>query len=263
MLDDISYCGAFVKEHDPDRFFLSMLCASEHRPALWALFAFNYEIAKTRDVVSETQLGLIRLQWWRDALEGIYERGDVLEHQVLEPLSRAIKAYDLPKELFDKLIYAREFDLEDVLPSSLEGVVHYADYTHSPLVELALMILGVSKDAEPYQEVAINYALAGILRSVPHLAAHRRCLLAEDIMKEKGQSVNRLYEYKRVEAFPEVIRAVAQIYKADIKPSSRYLRASQRIADLYMKQLAQCGYDPFDARMQIPPAFKSLRVWLS
>ncbi len=82
-----SYCGELVRRHDPDRFLLTLFAPASMRESLFALYAFNYEIAKTRETVTETQLGLIRLQWWRDAISAIYDRGDVAAHHVLTPLA--------------------------------------------------------------------------------------------------------------------------------------------------------------------------------
>ena len=48
-----------VQRHDPDRYLLSLFAPARHRAALWALYAFNHEIAKTREVVTETTMGLI------------------------------------------------------------------------------------------------------------------------------------------------------------------------------------------------------------
>jgi len=93
MVSKMSYCGALVQSQDPDRFLLAQFAPFERREVLYALFAFNHEIAKTREVVSETQLGLIRLQWWREAIEGVYN-GEVLEHEVVKALANAIQMYD-------------------------------------------------------------------------------------------------------------------------------------------------------------------------
>ena len=122
MTQPLSFCGSLVKAYDPDRFLLTMFvpeqvrdpsspAATTRREALWALFAFNHEIAKTRAVVSEPQLGRIRLQWWRDEIERIYSGSVVPEHEVLKPLAAAIRAHDLPREDFETLITAREADL--------------------------------------------------------------------------------------------------------------------------------------------------------
>ena len=34
------------------------------------LYAFNHELARAREAVSEPPLALIRLQWWREVVEG-------------------------------------------------------------------------------------------------------------------------------------------------------------------------------------------------
>jgi NADH dehydrogenase [ubiquinone] 1 alpha subcomplex assembly factor 6 len=94
---------------------------AERREALWALFAFNYEIAKTREVVSETALGLARLQWWREAIGNIYGGGEFPQHEILKALAPAIKTHGLTSEYFDTLVYAREFDLENICPRRWTG----------------------------------------------------------------------------------------------------------------------------------------------
>ena len=52
----LSYCGEMVRKHDPDRFLLSLFMKPDRREALWALYAFNHEIARTREVVTETKI---------------------------------------------------------------------------------------------------------------------------------------------------------------------------------------------------------------
>lgn len=256
----LSYCGELVREQDPDRFLLSMFCRADVREALWALFAFNHEIAKTREVVSETQLGLIRLQWWRDAIGGIYENDEVLEHEVLKPLAEAIKAYDLSRAFFDELIYAREFDLEDVLPAHLEGLLIYADHTNAPLMKLVMQVMGDDPEGEPVQAIAVNYALAGVLRGVPYMGSQRRCYLPEDLLKIHGQSVNQLYEGKIADGLPDVVRMVAEQAVSGVKAENRYLQVSNKLALMYLGQLKRCKYDVFHPRMQVEPAFKVLRL---
>src|SRR3982751_5229634 len=103
-------CMDTIRRYDRDRFLLGLTVPVNRRNALWALFAFNHEIAKTREVVSEPTLGLIRLQWWRDALDQLYQ-GNTLQHEVLTALTPVIREHDLPRAWFDDLINAREADL--------------------------------------------------------------------------------------------------------------------------------------------------------
>src|ERR1700759_2884419 len=63
--------AAGLRQHDRDRSQTALFAPAERRDALFALYAFNYEVARIRESVREPMLGLIRLQWWRDALAGI------------------------------------------------------------------------------------------------------------------------------------------------------------------------------------------------
>lgn len=257
----LSYCGELVKAQDPDRFLLSMFAPASVREDLWALFAFNHEIAKTREVVSETQLGLIRLQWWREAIAGVFERDEVLEHEVLKALAQAITAHNLPRAHFDMLAQAREFDLEDVLPGNLEGLLNYADFTSTPLMKLAVKITGGDEETEPVQPVAVNYALAGILRSVPFCARQRRCYLPEDLLKSAGQRLDKLYDLKPAESLPGVVKAAAEMAVDGIACENRFLRVSNTMAWLYLKQLKAVNYDVFHPKLALPPAFRAIRLF--
>ena len=54
-----AYCLGAVRNNDPDRFVLAMLAPEPVREALIALYAFNIEVARTRELVSEAMLGEI------------------------------------------------------------------------------------------------------------------------------------------------------------------------------------------------------------
>jgi NADH dehydrogenase [ubiquinone] 1 alpha subcomplex assembly factor 6 len=259
----LSYCGQQVRDFDPDRFLLSMFAPPDRREALWALFAFNLEIAKTREVVSETQLGLIRLQWWRDAITKIFERGDVPEHEVLKVLRKAIEDYNLPKDPFDTLVYAREFDLETVCPANLDGLLNYADFTSTPLMNLALRICGDDPDMDPVPVVAANYALVGLLRSVPFHAQQRRCYLPEDLMKKHNVTLTQMYDFMKPEAgLRDVVKEIAAQFVPGARPDSRLLKATQVLAEIYMRQIRRRKYDIWSPKMAVSPAFKALRLTL-
>lgn len=258
----ISYCGDLVRRHDPDRFLLTLFAPVHVRESLFALYAFNYEIAKTRETVTETQLGLIRLQWWRDAIGAIYDQGDVAAHHVLTPLAAAIKQYSLPREDIENLIYAREFDLEDRRPSTLSGLVSYAEFTNAPLMKLALAIVG--EDDPAARDIATAYGLAGLLRAVPHHARQRRCYLPENMMDEAGISLSAFYEGQNVETVQPVAHAVRGEAERllNTKSESRFVRRHAKLARMYLAQIARAGDNVFDPALKIPPVFKELRlIW--
>jgi len=142
----LSYGGQELRKYDNDRFLTCLFAPADRREALFALFAFNVEIAKTREVVTEPVLGQIRLQWWHDSIGEVYDRGDeagVRRHEVLQPLAEAIRRFDLTRSHFETLIEAREADLTDEPPADQTCLSSYAEVTSAPLNLLALEILGV------------------------------------------------------------------------------------------------------------------------
>ncbi len=264
MTTNLSYCAQMVHEHDPDRFLITMLMPQEFREDLLTLFAFYYEVAKTREVVSETVLGQIRLKWWQEAVQEIYKGGAVREHEILKALSGVIKRRGLSYEYFETLIYAREFDLEDVLPGNVEGLVNYCDFTLGPLLKLVMQVMGDEPEGgEPVQPVAVNYALVGLLRALPFYAQGHRCLLPEDLMAKHGLDKTDLYDLKPGTGLPDLVRDLLGVYEDGLKPRNQFLKASHILAQIYYRQIKRVNFDVFDRRMALSPPFKALRLAMS
>src|SRR5262249_30480209 len=153
------------------------------REGLLALYAFNYEIARVRETVTQPMLGQIRLQWWREVLDAAYDGTPRRRHPTAEPLTAAIRVFGLPRAPFDRLVDTRERDLSDEPPVTLAELEAYADGTSSPLVGLALELLGAPMGSfeETAREVGTGYALAGMVRAMPFHARAGRSYIPADI----------------------------------------------------------------------------------
>src|SRR5690606_25958857 len=132
--------------------------------------------------------GEIRLQWWRDALQG-EARGDVRANPVAAALDDTIVKFRLPRQALVDLIEARVFDLyEDPMPSlnDLEG---YCGETSSSLIQLASMILTEGRDprsADAAGHAGVAYAMTGLLRAFPWHARRGQIFLPADILARHG-----------------------------------------------------------------------------
>jgi phytoene synthase len=173
--------AALVRRHDPDRFLTALFAPPDRRDALLTLYAFNHELARAREVVSEPPLALIRLQWWREVVEGAARR-----HEVAEPLSRLIATGVLdPADLF-ALIDAREIEADPVIPTLAEWR-NYLLAGAGGLAVTAARLLGADAP-EALRPLGAAYGVAGVLRSVASLARQGRCLLPEDVLAEHDLS---------------------------------------------------------------------------
>lgn len=268
----LSYCGQEVRRNDNDRFLTGLFAPAERREALYALYAFNIEIAKTREVVSEPVLGQMRLQWWRDVVEAACEGGAVPVHAVAQPLADAIRTHGLTRAHLDRLIDAREADLEDEPPATLDCLVNYADATAAPLTVLALEVLGVREPAaaEAGRRAAIAHALAGLLRAVPHHARQNRVLLPADRLAAHGVRVREVVEGKAGERLRPVVRDVADSARRHLGEA----RAARRqvpgaavpallgatLAGIHLGVLAREDHEVLAARVQMPHPLRQLRL---
>lgn len=216
MAQKLSYNGQQVYDHDHDRFLTVLFAPTEKREALFALYAFNHEIAKTREVVTDTMIGTIRLQWWRDAIDKLYT-GEVLEHEVLKGLSPVISR--LEQKDFHALIEARESDLQEEVPATLDDLLKYAEQTTVPLTRLGCQILGDKVDDEVIRAVSVAYALTGILRSVPRHIGEGRFLLPLDLLAKYDVSPTTLTDKNYNKKLKPVIE---EIYNKILKYNKIY-----------------------------------------
>ena len=164
MADDFDHCETLVREADKDRFVATLFAAAPRRRALHALYAFNVELARVRDVAREPMPGEIRLQWWREVLGGA-RTGEA--GPVASALMATIIRYRLPLKVFETMIEARSFDLYDDPMGSLAELEGYADKTSSALIGLAAQIL--NEGNEPRLDQAVRHA--GIAQAIAGLLA--------------------------------------------------------------------------------------------
>jgi phytoene synthase len=188
MPDAFDHCETLVRAGDRDRFLATLFAPQKYRRALCALYAFNLEVARIREVAHEPMPGEIRLQWWRDVLGGA-GHGEVDAHPVAAALRETVVRYRLPPAMLADLIDARLFDLYDVPMASLAELERYAMRTAAAPIELAARILSDGRDpgiGELAGHAGIAYAIAGWLRAFPIHARRGQIYLPRDLMQRYG-----------------------------------------------------------------------------
>src|SRR6185436_12664026 len=133
MPDAFDHCEQLVREADKDRFLATLFAPQKYRRALYALYAFNLEVARTREVAREPMPGELRLQWWREALTG-GGHGAEAGHPVAAALRDVVVRYRLPPQILIELIDARAFDLYDEPMASVADLEVYSARTSAALI---------------------------------------------------------------------------------------------------------------------------------
>lgn len=249
-----------------------MLCAMmatlEARTGLVALLAWNIEIAKVGEIASEEMLGFIRFQWWRDALEEIYEGKVPRQHAVVLALADAIKQHGLDKEQFLRIIAARESDLERAPFKTMEALEMYASETGGALLSLWLSVLKADNASayEAAKYVGAAWSLIGMLRATHHLAHRGKVRLPEsgvnaDTLLQEGLTpeIRVVVEQvaKRAEQYLDDARALKKdIPRAALSPL--YLAVQ---AEDFLRRLKAADYDLTNHRIERGRVMRALKLW--
>ncbi len=195
--DSAAFCAELVRAHDFARYAATLFAPVGLRRALLALYAFNVEISRVRESVTQPLPGEIRLQWWTDMLAG-RGHGGVEGNPVAAELLLLIRDYGLPVERLSRLIEEHQFDLyNDPMPTmaALEG---YLDDTNSALFALALRIAGShSAEAEHLaRHAGLAQGLTQVFTSLPHDASRRQLFIPLQVLQSHGSSIEEVYAGK-------------------------------------------------------------------
>jgi len=203
-----AHCRELVRASDKDRYLAALFAPAEHRGALFALYAFNLEIARVREVVRDPLAGEIRLQWWSDVLHGV-DRGEVEAHPVAAALRAAMVRYGLPAERLAALVAARRFDLYDEPMATLADLESYATGSSAGLIALAAKILdrGTAPD-ELIRHAGLAHAIAGLLRAFPVHAARGQVFVPLEVLERHGAGRQAVVSGQ---ASPELRAALAEM----------------------------------------------------
>jgi 15-cis-phytoene synthase len=205
--DAAAFCADLVRAHDFGRYASTLFVDADKRRALLALYAFNAEISRVREQVSQPLAGEIRLQWWTDMLAGA-GYGGVEGNPVAAELLLAIRAYDLPVEPLSRLIDEHQFDLyNDPMPSMavLEGYIYD---TSSALFALGVRVMGQPSEDHLARHAGLGQGLARVIAALPFDAARRRLFVPLQLLEQHGSSMEEAFAGKET---PQLRAALDQL----------------------------------------------------
>lgn len=211
MQDAFSYCAQLVRTADRDRFLATLFAPAGSRDALHALYAFDIEITRAPELAREAVPGEIRLQWWREVLQG--ERGgEASASPVAEALLSALERCRLDADGLLPLVEAHRFDLYNEPMATVADLERYAANTASALIAVAAQILGVNAAAVA-RPVGIAQGIARALAALPRHAAQRKLYLPVELLARQGAAPHDVFSGRSspgLNAAAADLRAVAR-----------------------------------------------------
>ena len=272
MRDAFAHCEALVRAADRDRFLATLFAPAEHRDALFALYGFNVEITRVREVAREPLAGEIRLQWWSDVLGGVGS-GEVAAYPEAAALLASMARYHLPARRFEALIAARRFDLYDEPMATLADLEAYADGASSGLIALAAQVL--LRGGEPdigalCHHAGVAHAIAGLLKASPVHAARGQLFLPLEVLERHGASRQDVAGGRATPPLQAALTELRQRARHHLRAAQELLAAAPpavlpallpvALAAPMLARMERRDYDPF-LPVEIAPWRRQWLIW--
>ncbi|TAN47155.1 MAG: squalene/phytoene synthase family protein [Rhodospirillales bacterium] len=243
-----------LRRLDPERFTTLLLAPRKRQEGLLWLYGFNLELGRIRErTLHEPKTGLIRLYWWREAIE---------EGRSGSPLAEAVLKLELDRARLLAMIDAREADMEQEPKLTMAELEAYAEGTGGNLQALAAQWLGGdAKAQETAYHAGTAYALLGLMRALPaHIVLGRRHLPREAMACDFwGPSPELAAGVRKVAELAE-----RRLEKADVASIPRPTRAAALCAlqaATHLRRLQRARFDCFDTRLLIPATRPLALAW--
>jgi phytoene synthase len=214
--------AASVRAADPDRYFATLFAPAPKRPMLFALYAFNAEVARIAESVREPMLGAIRLEWWRETAEGA-SKGSARNHDVARGLAALFVQGTLALADFESLIAARAFDSSADRFADFAALEDYVDSTSGRLMRLAAQILdGPAGIAATLCEAGLAYGLTGLIRALPFHRDRHKLYLPLDLLSALNLAPEAFFHLE-----PNDPRLVSAVRQVALKARDHFLAAQR------------------------------------
>lgn len=272
MDDHFKYCAALVRESNRDRYLATLFAPAEKRDALFALYAFDAEISRVRDLAREPMPGEIRLHWWREMLLG--ERaGDAAGNPVAAAVMEGLAQQGLSSDLLADLLEAHRFDLYDQPMSDLGALRSYASRTAGAIFTFSAAILAGKPDptiTEFFAAAGDAQTIANILSLLPRHAARRQLYIPLEMLRHYQADMEDVFAMRvtpELRAILAELRLRARRSLAVVGAAGEGIPVIARPAFLALAPLRQwlldmerLDYDPFRPP-HIPPWQSQWRIW--
>jgi len=261
-----AFCADLVRTHDFIRYASTLFLPAVQRRALLSIYAFNVEISRVREQVSQPLPGEMRLQWWTDMLEGA-GHGGVEGNPVAAELLQTIGEFRLPVAPLSRLIEEHQFDLyNDPMPSmaALEG---YVTDTSAALFSLGARIAAQPSAATDHlaRHAGLAEGIAQVIGALPLDAARRQLFVPLQLLQQHGSGMEEVFSGKQTTGARAAIDQLAGEARnhlrtafellAHVPPQVRPVFLPLALVYRDLKRMSRADTDPF-----VPHATSRLRI---
>lgn len=233
-----------IQKIDYDRYISSMFIDKEYRGQVAVILKLNIELSQIKNKVTEPTLGVIRLQWWHDLFDSLYNSPKKAPKHELTPYLDDIidknKENKLIKEDFDRLIYARERDFDQKPFKTARELLEYLSDTAGALNLIMAKIQGfeAEKHKELIEDISVAWGISAILRSANVNYSKSREIFPQDLATSNNIKLDDFGSYEFIKLSKPVVGELLDISDKLIEKSQEHFSTNKKKGNDNMKFLS-------------------------
>jgi phytoene synthase len=254
-----------ARSRAPDWYLAALLAPAERRDDLVTLAAYFGEVANIPLAVSEPDLGLVRLAWWRDTVEAGTETGS----PVADAVNELTRRRGLPRELVLLPLIGRARELEtDGLAEENDFAAYLAE-TAGAHIGLAVRLLGTGRTPEGERlcrDAGEAWGRADAAIRLPRHLKRGRLPLPRAILGDEPQAASLQAARRGIGSLAASARAALSRVRAGLRGAPKeaypaYLPLA--LVEPYLRALEDPTRDLLQGRAMISPLARVSLLWLA
>lgn len=263
---------ALVRAHDRERYLSALFSPKPVREDLMVLYAFHCELSRVPNLVSEPMLGEIRLQWWRDVLDGIGS-GVATGNPLADALGLAIAHHNLPVAQLKGMIDARSADLDGGGFDDFQALKAYLYKSEGAVFALSAKMLGMDSASvtRAANAAAVAHGLKKVLGNLPRDAAAGRVMLPLDLLERHGIRPEQVLAGNEIPAMAAVVdelvseaREALAVFRQEstrTKTTASAVFSPLAAIEPVLGKVKAAGHRPLHDIAEINPLARFMRIW--
>ena len=265
------YCARKAAQSGSSFHYSFRLLPPDRRRAITALYSFCREVDDVVDEVSDPDVALAKLAWWRTEIAAVY--GGTPSHPVTKALAASNRRYPLPQALLQSVIDGMQMDLEQVRYPDFPALETYCHRVAGVVGLMSAEIFGYQDPAtrDYARDLGIAFQLTNIIRDVGEDARRGRIYLPLDELARFGVAPSDVLRCRASPQFAALMqmqvgrarswydRALSRLPAGD----RRAQRAGLAMAAIYrtlLDEIERDGYRVLDRRIALTPLRK---LWIA
>lgn len=242
-----------LKKIDSDRFFLTLFAKKDQREAIAAIYVLYHEVAKTPEVVNEKAMGQIRLQWWRDEIEKLFQDK---ERETGHPCLRSL--CNVPRNDLLNIIDAHEKTLDT---PSFQTIQSLEDYLLSLQEPVFNCVTKIGEQQHEIKSLALGWGMLQMIRSIPFTIPQGYHMFPVELLNQHG--VTGGYLTPETKELKNIVRDLCERTESilnEVNLSKSHLKLYQKLAMLYLKNIQKHDYQIFLDTLHHRPPFSEWKL---